>query len=136
MFQQGFLPDSVSTDLHTGSMNSGMKEMSNVMSKVLNLGVPLKDVIRMSTWNAAQEIKRKQLGNLDVGAEADIALMSVQKGDFGFIDSAGARMGGTQLIVPEMTVRNGVVVWDRNGWASQDWKSFPYKKRDPPPASR
>jgi dihydroorotase len=131
MFQQGFLPDSVSTDLHTGSMNAGMKEMSNVMSKVLNLGVPLKDVIKMSTWNPAQEIKRKDLGHLDVGAEADITLMSVQKGDFGFIDSAGGRMSGTQLIVPEMTVRKGAVVWDRNGWAAQDWKSFPYRKREP-----
>jgi dihydroorotase len=136
MFQQGFLPDSISTDLHTGSMNAGMKEMSNVMSKVLNLGVPLKDVVKMSTWNAAQEIKRKELGNLDVGAEADVTLLSVQKGDYGFIDSAGARMSGTQLIVPEMTVRKGEVVWDRNGWAAQDWKSFPYRKRETAPSSR
>jgi dihydroorotase len=133
MVQQGFLPDSISTDLHTGSMNGGMKNMINVMSKMLNLGVPLPEVIRMSTWNPAQEIKRKELGNLDVGAEADITVLGVEKGDFGFIDSAGARMPGNQLIVPEVTIRKGAVVWDRNGWASTDWKTFPYKKRNPQP---
>ena len=128
-FDQRFFPDSISTDLHSGSMNGGMKTMDNVMSIILNLGQSLDDVIRMSTSNPAKEIKRPQLGNLDVGAEADIAVLRVDKGHFGFIDSAGARNYGSQKIVCELTTRKGKVVWDLNGRASEDWKTFKYEKK-------
>jgi dihydroorotase len=128
-FQQGFYPDSISTDLHAGSMNTGMKSMLNVMSIILNLGQSLDDVIRMSTVNPAKQIKRPELGNLDVGSEADIAVLRVDRGHYGFIDSAGARNEGTQMIVCEMTLRKGIVAWDLNGRASQDWKTFPYQKQ-------
>ena len=128
-YAQGFRPDSISTDLHINSMNGGMKDMANVMSKILNLGSPLAEVIRMSTWNPAQEIKRPQLGNLDVGADADIAVLRVEQGHFGFVDSAGARKAGTQRIACELTLRAGQVVWDLNGRAAADWHSFPYQKR-------
>src|SRR6476620_666952 len=128
-YQAGFRPDSISTDLHTNSMNGGMKNFNNVMSDILALGSPLANVIRMSTWAPAQEIKRPQLGNLDVGAEADIAVLRVEKGKFGFIDSAGARNTGSQMIVCELTTRKGNVVWDLNGRASEDWKTFKYQKK-------
>lgn len=128
-FQQGFYPDSISTDLHSGSMNTGMKDMTNTMSKILDLGSSLDQVIRMSTWNPAKEIKRPELGNLDAGAEADIAVLRVDRGRFGFVDSAGAKNYGNQLIVCELTMRKGQVAWDLNGRASQDWKSFPYQKK-------
>ena len=118
---QGFRPDSISTDLHAESMNAGMKDMLNVMSKFLNMGVPLEDVIAMSTWHPAREIKHTELGNLSVGATADIAVLNVQTGRFGFVDSYGARMQGTQNLVCELTVHGGFVVWDRNGIARQDW---------------
>jgi dihydroorotase len=55
-------------------MNAGMKDMSNIMSKFLNMGISLKDVIKLSTWNPAMYIKRTELGHLSVGAEADIAV--------------------------------------------------------------
>jgi dihydroorotase len=100
------------------------------MSKLLNLGSPLAEVIRMSTWNPAKEIKRPLLGNLDPGAEADVTILRVERGNFGFVDSAGARKSGDQRIVCEMTLRAGKVVWDLNGRASQDWKTFPYQKRN------
>ncbi|MGH9628275.1 MAG: amidohydrolase/deacetylase family metallohydrolase, partial [Bryobacteraceae bacterium] len=127
--QQGFPPDSISTDLHTGSMNAGMKTMANSMSSILNLGSPLDQVIAMATWNPAKQIKRTDLGHLDVGAEADIAVLRVDKGKFGFIDSAGAMNSGNQRIVPELTVRNGRVVWDLNGRASENWKTFEYDRK-------
>jgi dihydroorotase len=127
--QQGFPPDSISTDLHTGSMNAGMKSMANSMSSILNLGAPLDQVIRMSTWNPAQQIKRPQLGNLDVGAEADIAVLRVDKGAFGFLDSAGAMNTGSQRIVAELTLRRGRVVWDLNGRAAENWKTFKYDRK-------
>jgi dihydroorotase len=127
--QQGFAPDSISTDLHTGSMNAGMKTMTNSMSSILNLGATLEQVIAMSTWNPARQIKRMDLGNLDVGSEADVAVLRVQNGDFGFVDSAGASNSGKQRIVAELTLRKGQVVWDLNGRASQNWKAFPYNRK-------
>jgi dihydroorotase len=128
-FQQGFPPDSISTDLHSGSMNAGMKDMANTMSKILNLGSPLDQVIQMSTWNPARQIKRQDLGHLSVGAEADVAVLRVDTGSFGFIDSAGAMNTGAKNIVCELTLRNGKVVWDLNGRAARNWRAFPYQKK-------
>jgi dihydroorotase len=127
--QQGLPPDSISTDLHTGSMNAGMKSMTNAMSSILNLGSPLQDVIAMSAWHPAKQIKRPELGTLDVGAEADIAVLRLDKGQFGFIDSAGAAYPGTQRLVAEMTLRGGRVVWDLNGRAAESWKTFQYDRK-------
>ncbi len=92
----GFWPDSISTDLHTGSMNAGMKDFPDTMSKILNLGAPLQKVIEMSTWNPAKEIHHEELGHLTPGAVADVTLLQLQKGEFGFLDSAGARFDGTR----------------------------------------
>ncbi len=122
--KEGFLPDSISTDLHTGSMNAGMKDMTNVMSKFLSLGVPIEQVIRMSTWTPATEIKRTELGHLTAGAGADVAVLRVDSGKYGFLDSSGARYDGSRAIVAEMTIRDGSVVWDLNGRAAQDWQHF------------
>lgn len=119
--RQGFVPDSVSTDLHISSMNAGMKDMLNVMSKFLNIGMPLADVIARSTWNPAREIKHEELGHLSVGAPADIAVLRLERGNFGFVDVYGARMRGDQKLVCELTVRAGKVVYDLNGITRQDW---------------
>jgi dihydroorotase len=126
--EQKFWPDSISSDLHTGSMNAGMKDMPNIMSKILSLGAPLDRVIEMSTWNPAKQIKRPQLGHLDVGAEADVAVLKLEKGQFGFIDAAGAGHTGNQRLTAEMTIRRGRVEWDLNARAAQGWKTFPYRK--------
>ena len=99
--QQGFAPDVISTDLHTGSMNAGMKDILNVMSKLLNLGMTLPDVIKANTSRAASVIKRPDLGQLSAGAEADIAVLSLRRGTFGFIDSGGGKLHGQ----PETRVR-------------------------------
>src|SRR5258705_6333118 len=87
--KQGFLPDSISTDLHIGSMNSGMKDMLNVMSKFVAMGLSVSDVIRRSTWNPAREIHREELGNLSVGSPADVAVLRVETGKFGYTDMYG-----------------------------------------------
>ena len=127
--KQRFFPDTISTDMHFGSMNAAMKDLLNVMSKFLNLGVPFDDLVRMTTWSPAKAINRPQFGNLDAGAEADVAVLRIDKGQYGFLDSAGARYRGDQMIVAEMTLRKGKIVWDLNARASQDWETFPYKKR-------
>ena len=119
--KQGFPPDSISTDVHSGSLNSGMKDQLNVMSKFLNMGMTLDDVIYRSTWNPARMIHREQLGNLTPGAVADIAVLRLEKGHYGFVDSYGARMDGTQRLVCEMTVASGRVVYDLNGMTRERW---------------
>ena len=92
--KQGFFPDVISTDLHTGSKNAGMKDILNTMSKFLNLGMPLTDVIKANTSKAAEVIKRPDLGHLGVGAEADIAVLNLRRGTFGFIDSGRRQTDG------------------------------------------
>jgi dihydroorotase len=118
---QAFLPDSISTDVHSGSLNSGMKDQLNVMSKFLNMGMSLDDVIYRSTWNPARIIHREQLGHLSVGALADIAVLRLEKGQYAFVDSYGARMDGTQRLANELTVASGLVVYDLNGITRERW---------------
>lgn len=120
--RQGFWPDSISTDLHIGSMNAGMKDMTNVMSKILSQGVPLYDVIKMSTWNPAQQMKRSDLGHLSEGAVADIAVLRLDHGRFGLVDAQRARLMATKLLVCEMTIRDGQVAWDLNGRTATDYR--------------
>jgi dihydroorotase len=122
--RQGFLPDSISTDLHIGSMNSGMKDMLNLMGKFLALGLSVDDVIADSTWHPAREIKHEELGNLSVGSIADVAVLRVENGKFGFTDMYGARMDGNQRFVCELTVKNGKIVYDLNGISRPNWKNL------------
>ena len=123
--KQGFFPDVISTDLHTGSQNAGMKDILNTMSKLMNLGMPMQQVITANTAKAAAIIKRDDLGHLGVGTEADVAVLAIRKGDFGFIDSSGGRMMGTQKLECELTIRAGQVVWDLNGRAATEWTTMP-----------
>jgi dihydroorotase len=123
--KQGFLPDSISTDLHIGSMNAGMKDMLNVMDKLMALGLSVDDVIVQSTWNPAKEIHHEELGNLSIGAPADLAVLRLERGHFGFTDMYGARMDGTQKLECEMTVKSGRIVYDLNGISRPDWTTLP-----------
>jgi dihydroorotase len=125
MTKQGFWPDSISTDLHISAMNSGMKDMLNVMDKFLALGMSVDDVIARSTWNPAREIHHDELGNLSVGSPADVAVLRLDRGHFGFTDMYGARMDGNQKFICEMTLRNGKVVYDLNGISRTAWDKLP-----------
>ena len=126
--QQGFQPNVISTDLHAESMNGGMKDMSNVMSKFLNMGMSLNDVILRATWNPAQVIKKASLGSLSVGSEADIAVFNLRKGDFGFLDVRKTKLKGTQKLEAELTIRAGKIVWDLNGISAPQWQEELQKK--------
>ncbi|NQV75893.1 MAG: amidohydrolase/deacetylase family metallohydrolase [Bacteroidetes bacterium] len=121
-FRQGFMPDVISTDLHDQSMNAGMKDMTNVMSKFLALGMQLKDVIERSTWAPAKVIKRTDLGHLSVGAEADIAVFNLREGKFGFTDVRKVSVEGSKMLEAELTLMGGKIMWDLNGISGQPWK--------------
>jgi dihydroorotase len=123
--KQGLLPNTISSDLHTLSMNSGMKDMANLMSKFLNIGMSLQEVILRSTWNPALAIKHPELGNLSVGSDADVAVFSLRKGNFGFIDTKRTKLMGTQKLEAELTLRAGKIVWDLNGLSVPEWDQKP-----------
>ena len=118
---QGLKPNTISTDLHTGSMNGGMKDLLNVMSKFLNIGLNINEVIAATTWDAAKAIKRNELGNLSNGSVADITILNLRKGDFGFIDTKNKKMKGTKKLECELTIKDGKIVYDLNGLASLKW---------------
>ncbi len=113
--KQGFLPTVISTDLHTGSMNGAMKDLCNVLSKFMAIGMTLEEVISRATWIPAKVINRPDLGHLSVGAEADIAVLNLREGDFGYIDVRRKKMNSNQKLEAELTLRAGRIVWDLNG---------------------
>ena len=116
--KQGLLPNSFGTDEHRTSMNAGMKNMLNVMSKYLTIGMTIPDIIASGSWKPAKSIKREDLGNLSVGSVADIAVLSVLNGKYGYVDSGGNRIEGNQKFEAELTVRAGRIIWDLNGLAA------------------
>ena len=120
--QQGFFPETISTDLHTGSMNSAMKDQLNVMSKFMSMDMTLANVVKASTWSAAKAIRHLELGHLSVGAIADVAVLNVREGKFGFYDVARYKNEGKNLLECEMTIKDGNVVYDLNA------RSFPTAK--------
>jgi dihydroorotase len=121
--RQGFPPDTISTDLHKVSALVPNATMTTTMSKCLALGMSVEDVIRRSTVEPARAIRRPELGTLAVGAEADIAVLELVHGDFGFVDSGRARMRGRERFECILTIRAGEIVWDRNGLSLPDWES-------------
>ncbi|MFB3903976.1 MAG: amidohydrolase/deacetylase family metallohydrolase [Acidobacteriota bacterium] len=120
--KQGFLPDVISTDLHRNSMNAGMKDMLNVISKLLTLGMAVDQAIAAATWKPAQCIQRLDLGHLSPGCVADVAVLRLREGEFGFVDVSGRRVPGRLKLESEVTIREGVVVWDLNGIAAEQWR--------------
>jgi dihydroorotase len=122
--RQGFYPDSISTDLHSGSMNGGMIDMPTTMSKFLAMGMPLQAVILASTWNPARFIQRAELGHLSVGAAADIAVWNLMKGDFGFVDASRGQRKGKERLFCELTLKDGQVRWDWNGRTAADYRTL------------
>jgi dihydroorotase len=127
--KEGFRPDSISTDLHISSMNAGMKDMLNVMDKFLVLGLPVDEVIADSTWHPAREIHHDELGNLSVGSPADVAVLRLQHGKYGFTDMYGAKVDGNEKFICEMTVKGGKVVYDLNGISRPEFKNLPKNYR-------
>jgi dihydroorotase len=125
LMKAGFIPDSISTDLHASSMNAGMKDMLNVMDKFLALGMTLDEVVLRSTWHLAREIQHEELGNLSVGSPADVAVLRLERGKFGFLDQINARLDGTQKLLCELTLRDGRVVYDLNGITRERWDKLP-----------
>ncbi len=120
--QQEFVPDSISTDLHTGNVNGPVVDMATTMSKVLNMGVALPDVIARSTVAPAREIGRPDLGTLSPGSEADVAVLALDEGSFSFVDCGRTRLDGGCRLRCVLTVRAGGIVYNPNGLGLPSWQ--------------
>ena len=120
--EQGFMPDSISTDLHLRSLMGAAQSMSNVMSKFLAMGLPLYEVIRRSTLNPAREINRPELGTLSAGREADIAVFEKLDGEYRYTDNGHARMDGNVKLAARLTVRAGKILFDPSGLSMAEWR--------------
>lgn len=121
-FRQGLIPNSFGTDLHRFSVNAGMKDMLNVMSKYMAIGMKLNDVILHATWAPAKAVRREDLGHLSKGAIADIAVWSIRTGKFGFVDAGGNRIEGDKKLEAQLTLRDGKIVWDLNGLSAKQFE--------------
>ena len=125
--EQGFPPDTVSTDMHAPSILANQATMPETMTKLMAIGMDLPDIVKRSTWDPAQTIGHPELGNLGRSAPADIAVLDITEGEFGLTDNGwGNKVFRTnRRIVCDMTVKNGRVVWDRNGRSRDDWSTAP-----------
>ena len=123
--QQGFLPDSISTDLHTGNVNGVVIDMLTTMNKCLAMGVPLTEVIARSTVAPAREIGHPELGTLSPGAEADIAVFAREEGQFTFVDCGRATLPARERLVCRLTVRAGDIVYNPSGLGLPAWEQAP-----------
>ena len=123
LIKAGFIPDSISTDLHIDSMNSAMKDELNVADKIMAMGVPLNEIVAEMTSHPAHEIRHEELGNLSEGSAADVAVLRVETGKFGFTDMINKRFDGTQKLLCELTIKDGRVVYDLNGMSADLWNA-------------
>ena len=118
---QGFVPDSISTDLHTGNVNGPVIDMATTMSKMLNMGLSLEDVIAKSTVAPAREIGHPELGTLSTGVDADVTVFSVDEGEFAFVDCGKTILPSTRRLRCVVTVRAGEIVYNPEGRGLPAW---------------
>lgn len=114
------VPDTISSGMDSKNVLLSRANLGTAMSIHLNLGMTSEQVILRVTSNAARAIQRPQLGTLNEGSVADIAVLEIQQGKFGFLDSARTRLDANRRFHCVLTVRNGVIVWDSEGLSITD----------------
>ena len=98
MIENGFFPDTISSDVHALSINGPAFDQVTTLSKFLNLGMRFVDVVRASTHNAARALSRPELGTLRPGAVGDAAVLSINYGTFDYFDTVGKKLAGEKKI--------------------------------------
>lgn len=115
-FVQGFEPDTISSDLTSAGHAGCVKDLPTTLSKCLNLGMPLADVIRAATSTPARLVGREgELGTLRPGAAGDVAVFELARGTFDFEDADGQHLTGDRRLEPVLTVLAGEVWWEPEG---------------------
>jgi dihydroorotase len=122
---QGFVPDSISTDLHMGNIRGPVISMLDTMSKCMGMGLPLNEVIYRSTVTPAKAINRPELGTLNLGSEADVAVLEHKRGAFSLQDCGYTRLDVDGKLDCVMTLRAGKIVFERDGLSVPLWEDAP-----------
>jgi len=107
MLAAGFMPDTISSDLHILNLEGPVFDQATTLAKFLNLGTPLLDVVRATTVNAAAAIRRPELGTLRPGSMGDATIFSISEGRFPLVDSVGEQLIGSKKLEIAGTVLNG-----------------------------
>ena len=107
MLANGFLPDTISSDVHQLCINGPAFDQVTTMSKFLCMGMELPDVIAASTVNSAMALKRPELGSLKPGSVGDATVLSVKEGRFDYVDVVGEHLEGDRKIASEGVVVGG-----------------------------
>jgi dihydroorotase len=128
---QGILPDVISSDIHQLSVQGPMFDLPTTLSKFLNLGMPLADVIERATVRPARAMRRDDLGTLRVGALADLAIFRVERGEYTFYDVAMRPRGGQQRLVCEATFVAGQALPQLPERQPALWAELPPHQRHP-----
>jgi dihydroorotase len=118
MLANGFYPDTISSDVHILCINGPAFDQVTTMSKFLCMGMPLSEVVKASTVNAATALRRPELGSLKPGCVGDATLISIKQGQFDYVDVVGEHLTGDRRIVSE-----GVVIGGR-WWHPQPASQF------------
>ena len=124
-FEQGYFPNTISTDLHNYNTCGPVVDMLNVMSKIRSMGMPLYEVIRRSTINPAQVINRPDLGTLAEGKTADISVFEELTGEFTYLDTSGGKLNGDRMFRQIVTIADGKVAYDPYGVSYPFWGDIP-----------
>jgi dihydroorotase len=108
IMKQGFMPDTISTDWNTNSPTTGVVDLPNCMSKLLNYGMSVNQAVACATINASRTFSVfRNRGTLKVGAPADVALLELREGKFEYVDNFNNRITGSQRFFPAGTVLAG-----------------------------
>ena len=122
--EQGFAPDTISTDLHSSSIMIPESDMPNCISKMMLLGMTLQDAIARSTVNPAKAISRfPEIGTLGEGKVADVAVFALRSGVFAYKDAWHNKRLGTKKLEAVATIRAGELVYDLEGRGFPEWTS-------------
>jgi dihydroorotase len=105
--EDGFKPDLISSDVHVIAVEGPGYDMLHTMSKLLNCGLTLAEVIEMSTSRPALAIRRPELGHLGVGAPADITVLKQFDSNYVFSDVVGTQRHGSSLLQPVAVYLDG-----------------------------
>lgn len=123
--KQGFYPDSISTDLYHDNVAGPVFNLLNIMSKYLNMGMPIEDIIYHTTVRPAEIIGHPELGTLKEGSCADIAILNVREVECGYADSGRASIKGNYRLECILTLRDGKVVFNPNALGMPLWEDAP-----------
>jgi dihydroorotase len=129
MLGQGILPDVISTDIHQLAIQGPCYDMPVTLSKFLNLGMSIEQVIACATVNPAVAMRKPELGTLNVGAPADVAMFRLEDGEFTFQDIHLNERAGGKLLVNTMTMIDGDVLPQMAELPLQPWAALPEHQR-------